>query len=50
MTMPQSQPDEQSPAAARLSWDPPTMTLLGKIRDIVHGGEKSEPEDRPVAP
>lgn len=43
MTASQSQPDERRPAERRRPWEPPTVKVLGNIRDIVRAEEKSKP-------
>jgi hypothetical protein len=41
MTRPQEEPDVDNAADVRASWEPPTLTEAGKVRDLVHGGSKA---------
>jgi hypothetical protein len=36
MTAPQAHPDERRPTEGRRPWEPPTVKVLGNMRDIVH--------------
>jgi hypothetical protein len=40
MTRPHEEPEERDGTDARASWEPPTLTPAGKVRDLVHGGSK----------
>ena len=43
MSAPSPQPDEHQQEQGRANWARPTLTYLGSLRDIVHGGGKTGP-------
>lgn len=43
MREPLPHPDEQQQEEGPAPWARPTLTYLGSLRDIVHGGGKSGP-------
>jgi hypothetical protein len=43
MSEPRSDAMEQARAGGRVPWEKPSVTLLGNLRDLVHGGGKTGP-------
>jgi len=33
--------DEVKPPGARVPWEPPTLTALGNVKDLIRGGPKT---------
>jgi hypothetical protein len=44
MSEPRSEPVEQPRAGGRIPWERPSVTLVGNLRNLVHGFGKTGPQ------